>query len=178
MLGVIKVTAGMSVGLLILRVTVGVVMLAHGYNHIFRGGRIEGTAGWFESLGMRPGKLHAWLASLTELGAGTMLVVGLLTPLAAAGVIGVMLVAWITNHRHAGFFVFRRPTEGWEYVMTLTMCGLAIGALGGGQFSIDRALGLDFEGWRGLAIAGVLGGLGAAGLLAVFWRPAPRAAES
>jgi len=177
MLGVIKVTAGMSAGLLILRVTVGAVMLAHAYNHIFRGGKIEGTAAWFESLGMRPGKLHAWLASLTEVGAGVLLVAGLLTPLAAAGVIGVMLVAWITNHLHAGFFVFRRPTEGWEYVMTLTMCALAIGALGAGQFSIDRAAGLDFEGWRGLAIAGVLGGLGAAGLLAVFWRPPARAPQ-
>jgi putative oxidoreductase len=174
MLGVIKLTAGMSAGLLILRVTVGVVMVAHGYNHVFRGGKIAGTGGWFESLGMKPGKLHAWLASLTELGAGTMLIVGLLTPLAAAGVVGVMLVAWITNHLRNGFFIFR-PGEGWEYVMTLTMCGLAIGALGAGRFSLDRVLGLHLEGWRGLAIAGGVGGLGAAALLLVFWRPPARA---
>ena len=61
---------GINAGLLILRVMVGIVMVAHGYNHIFRGGKIKGTAGWFESLGMKPGILHAWLASLTELGAG------------------------------------------------------------------------------------------------------------
>ena len=61
---------GVSAGLLILRVMVGIVMLAHGYNHIFRGGRIPGTGRWFESLGMKPGVLHAWLASLTELAAG------------------------------------------------------------------------------------------------------------
>jgi uncharacterized membrane protein YphA (DoxX/SURF4 family) len=53
---------GVSAGLLILRVIVGIVMFAHGYNHVFRGGKIEGT-GRFESLGMKPGKLHAWLAS-------------------------------------------------------------------------------------------------------------------
>jgi putative oxidoreductase len=167
-------TAGTSTGLLILRVTVGAVMVAHGYNHVFRGGRIPGTAGWFESLGMKPGRLHAWLASLTELGAGTMLILGLLTPIAAAGVVGVMLVAWITNHLRNGFFIFR-PGEGWEYVMTLTMCGLAIGALGAGRFSLDRALDLHWAGWRGLAIAGLLGGLGAVALLIVFWRPPTRA---
>jgi putative oxidoreductase len=160
---------GVSAGLLILRVMVGIVMLAHGYNHIFRGGKIAGTGRWFESLGMKPGVLHAWLASLTELGAGTMLVLGVLTPLAAAGVVGVMLVALITNHLKNGFFIFR-PGEGYEYVLTLCMVGLAIGALGAGKFSIDDAIDLDWIGWTGLAIAGIAGGGGALLLLAVFWR--------
>ncbi|MGZ4800933.1 MAG: DoxX family protein, partial [Acidimicrobiia bacterium] len=113
--------------------------------------------------------LHAWLASLTELGAGTMLVLGLLTPLAAAGVVGVMLVALITNHIKNGFFIFR-PGEGYEYVLTLCMVGLAIGALGAGQWSIDDAIDLDWVGWTGLVIAGLAGGGGALLLLLVFWR--------
>src|SRR2546425_4510822 len=96
-----------NLSLLVLRVVLGVVFLAHGLNHVFGGGRIPGTARWFESLGMRPGVLHAWLASLTEIGAGALLVVGFLTPLAAAGTVGVMLVAWITNHLRNGFFIFR-----------------------------------------------------------------------
>ena len=100
-----------NVALLILRMALGAVFLAHGINHVFRVGRIPGTARWFESLGMRPGALHAWLASLTEIGAGVMLVVGLLTPLAGAGVVGVMAVAWITNHLRNGLFIFR-PGEG------------------------------------------------------------------
>jgi putative oxidoreductase len=161
---------GVSAGLLILRVMVGIVMIAHGYNHIFRGGKIKGTAGWFASLGMKPGILHAWLASLTELGAGTMLILGLLTPLAAAGVVGVMLVALITNHIKNGFFIFR-PGEGYEYVLTLAMVGLAIGAIGAGEFSLDHALDIDWTGWTGLAIAGIAGGGGALLLLLVFWRP-------
>lgn len=161
---------GVSVGVLVLRVTVGAVMLAHGYNHVFRGGKVAGTGRWFESLGMRPGVLHAWLASLTELGAGTLLVAGLLTSLAGAGVVGVMLVAWIINHRKNGFFIFR-PGEGWEYVMTLSTCGVALGALGGGRFSLDHVVGLDWSGWAGLVVAVAAGGGGALLLLAAFWRP-------
>jgi putative oxidoreductase len=158
--------------LLLLRVTVGAVMLAHGINHIYGGGKIAGTGRWFASLGMKPGPLHAWLASITEVVCGALLVLGLLTPLGAAGVVGVMLVAWITNHRGNGFFIFR-PGEGWEYVMTLTALGVAIGALGAGEWSLDNALDIldDMSGGKGLAIAALAGGLGAAALLAVFWRP-------
>jgi len=161
---------GLNLGLLLLRVVIGVTIILHGYNHIWRGGKIEGTAGWFASLGMKPGIVHAWLASITELVCGTMLVLGFLNPLAAAGVAGVMAVAFITNHRPNGFFIFR-PGEGYEYVLTLAMVGLAIGAIGAGEFSLDHALDIDWTGWTGLAIAGLVGGGGAALLLLVFWRP-------
>ena len=57
-----------NLALLAFRCAVGAVFLAHGYNHLFRGGKVAGTARWFESLGMRPGKLHALLASWTEIG--------------------------------------------------------------------------------------------------------------
>ena len=163
-----------DLALLVLRCATGAVMLAHGVNHVIGGGRIAGTARWFESLGMRPGRLHAWLASGTEIGAGVLLVLGLLTPVAAAGVVGVMVVAWITNHRGNGFFIFR-PGEGWEYVMTLTVVGLALGALGPGSWSLDGALDLDdLAGSEGLALTAGLGLGGAAALLLGFWRrPAP-----
>ena len=123
-LGAVQGDGGVNAGLLVLRVAIGIVMVAHGYNHIFRGGKIKGTAGWFESLGMKPGILHAWLASITELGAGLMLIFGIVTPLAAAGVVGTMLVALITNHLRNGFFIFR-PGEGYEYVLTLIQIGRA-----------------------------------------------------
>jgi len=160
-----------DLALLLLRVTVGAVFLAHGINHIFGGGKIAGTGRWFESLGMRPGWVHAWTASLTEIGAGALLVLGLLTPVAGAGVVGVMLVAWITNHRGNGFFIFR-PGEGWEYVMVLTALGVVLGILGPGGWSIDRAAGLlRLDGWTGLAIAAGAGGGGSALLLLTAWRP-------
>jgi putative oxidoreductase len=162
---------GLTLGLAILRVAVGVIMLAHGINHIFRGGKIAGTAGWFASLGMKPGILHAWLASLTEVGAGVLLIVGGFTPLAAAGVVGTMTVALVTNHLKNGFFIFR-PGEGWEYVGSLIMSGLAIGAMGPGKLSIDNALGFEWvSGLTAFAITFVVGAGGAALLLLVFWRP-------
>jgi putative oxidoreductase len=165
---------GVSAGVLLLRIVVGVVMLAHGYNHIFGGGKIAGTARWFGSMGMRQPQAQAWLASLTELGAGALLILGLLTPLAAAGVVGVMTVAWAINHRGNGFFIFR-PGEGWEYVMTLAVVGLAVGTVGPGRWSIDHAADLidDLTGWSGLLITTVAGLGGAALLLAAFWRPSP-----
>ena len=165
-----------SLALLVFRVAVGIVFLAHGINHIFRGGKIAGTGRWFESLGMKPGIVHAWLASLTEVGAGAMLLLGLLMPLAGAGVIGTMLVAWITNHRKNGFFIFR-PGEGYEYVMTLTFAGLALGIVGGGEWSLDHAIwDTDLVGVTGLLITLIVGVGGAALLLAACWRPPAKAA--
>jgi putative oxidoreductase len=164
-------TAG-DTSLLVLRFGLGVVFLAHGYNHIFGGGKIGGTADWFASLGMRPGIFHAWTASLTELGAAALLVLGLATPFGCAGVIGVMVVAWVTNHRRNGFFIFR-PGEGYEYVMTLTLAAIGLAGAGPGEWSLDRALGwFDPPGWLGLGIALGAGLGGAAGLLVMFWRPA------
>lgn len=161
-----------DLALLILRCGIGAVMLAHGINHIVGGGRIPGVAKWFASLGMRRPLLQAWLASLTEVAAGVSLVLGILTPLGAAGVVGTMAVAWIINHRTNGFFIFR-PGEGWEYVMTLLLCGVALGTLGAGEWSFDEAMGVREEllGWPGLAIALGGGGGGALVLLSVFWRP-------
>jgi putative oxidoreductase len=164
--------SSVNMALLILRVVLGAVFLAHGINHIYGGGKIEGTGRWFHSLGMRPGILHAWMASLVEIGAGGLLVLGLLTPLAGAGVVGVMLVAFITNHRGNGFFIFR-PGEGWEYVMVLTALGVVVGTIGPGQWSIDGHVSAlqNLWGWPGFGISLGAGGLGAAGLLAVYWRP-------
>jgi putative oxidoreductase len=161
--------------LLLARLVLAGVFLAHGINHIFGGGKIAGTARWFDSLGMRPGIVHAWFASLTEVGAGALLILGLLTPVACAGVVGVMLVAWITNHLKNGFFIFR-PGEGWEYVMTLTVVGVVVGTLGPGNWSIDghvHALNMLW-GWPGFAIALGGGAFGCALLLATAWRPAKR----
>jgi putative oxidoreductase len=166
-----------DLALLVFRVAIGAVFLAHGINHIFGGGKIAGTGRWFESLGMKPGWVHAWTASFTEIGSGALLVMGFLTSFAAAGVVGVMVVAWITNHLKNGFFIFR-PGEGWEYVMVLTISGFALSILGPGQWSIDDAAGLtSLWGWTGLWIALIGGVGGSAALLATSWRPKPAPAE-
>jgi len=71
--------------------------------------------------------------------------------------------------------VFRRPTEGWEYLMNLIAACVAIGCVGPGNWSLDNAINFEPHGWWGLIIVLVIGVGGAAGLLAVFWRPAPAA---
>ena len=167
-------TDAIDLALLVFRCGLGAVMLAHGINHIWGGGKITGTAGWFGSMGMRPPLVQAWLASLTEIGAGVALVLGLLTPLGGAGLVGTMAVAFVINHRGNGFFIFR-PGEGWEYVMTLALCGMVIGAVGPGGWSLDRALDIDDDliGWTGLALSAGAGLVGAALLLVTCWRPPP-----
>jgi putative oxidoreductase len=161
---------GVNIAALVLRLAVGGTMIAHGWNHAFGGGKLPGTARWFESIGIRPGRVHAVFATLTEFGAGALLVLGLLTPLAAAGVVGTMVVALVTNHAKNGFFIFR-PGEGYEYVLMITLVACALGALGAGGWSLDRAAGFSVTGWAGLAIAALAGGGGAALLLATSWRP-------
>jgi putative oxidoreductase len=158
---------------LFLRIVAGPTIFWHGFNKMFRGGRIAGTGRWFASMGMRPnGTVHAYAASLTEMGTGVLLVLGLLTPVAAAGVIGIMTVAAWTVHRHA----FLITKEGVEYVLVLGVLCFAIGALGPGAWSLDEALGLleplTADG-RGALIAGALGlGVGFLTLLACYRPPA------
>jgi putative oxidoreductase len=161
-----------NIAALVLRLVVGGTMIAHGWNHAFGGGKLPGTARWFESIGIRPGHVHALAATVTELGAGALLVLGLLTPLAAAAVVGTMVVALVANHARNGFFIFR-PGEGYEYVLMITLVSCALGALGAGGWSVDHAAGFGLHGWAGLAVAALAGVGGAALLLAASWRPGP-----
>ncbi|MFF4272738.1 DoxX family protein [Streptomyces sp. NPDC001536] len=161
--------------LLLIRLVLGVVMIAHGLNHWRGGGRIEGTARWFTGLGLRNGTLQAWMSVVTEIGAGALLVLGLFTPLACAAVVSVMLVAGLLAHRRNGFFVFK---EGYEYVLTLAVVALALAVLGPGGVSVDEASGIDVTGWAGGVLALGVAVVATAGLLAVFWRPEPPEQEA
>jgi putative oxidoreductase len=160
-----------DVGLLILRLVLGVTLAAHGYNKFFGGGRITGTARWFESIGMKPGKFHAAVAATTEIAAGLGLAAGLLTPIPAAGFVSLMLVAAWTVHRHNGFFIVK---EGWEYNLVLAIAAIAVATLGPGRFSLDWMIfGINdpLIGWNGLLISVVLGLAGAVCQLLIFYRP-------
>jgi putative oxidoreductase len=152
LLAVITQTNGIDFALLLLRVTIGVTIFLHGYNHVWGGGKIEGTARWFESLGF-------------------------LTPLAAAGVVGVMVVALVTNHFKNGFFIFR-PGEGYEYVLNLAVAATAVAGIGAGRWSVDHLFEIDLAGIKGLLIVLVFGVGGAALLLATAWRPEKKDADA
>ena len=159
-----------SAGLLILRIITGLTVAAHGYNKFFMGGRIPGTARWFDSIGMRPGKVHALAAGSTEIGAGVLFAFGFLTPFAAAGIVSLMLVAAWTVHKANGFFIVK---SGVEYNLILATIGVAVATTSAGRFSIDHLLNDPevFFGWPGFLIA-LVGGLGGGALhLATFYRP-------
>ncbi|HMD93043.1 MAG TPA: DoxX family protein [Trebonia sp.] len=157
-----------SVGLaqLLLRGALGGTMIAHGIRHVRS---LDGTAGWFKSIGFRQSRLQAQLSAAVEIGAGAALAGGVATPLAASAVVGTMAVAYRTVHRPSGYFI---TAEGWEYVGFISASAVALAALGPGRLSADRLLGLDDTGspWQRAALAAGLGIGGAAAQLAAFWR--------
>lgn len=159
-----------DVALLLIRVVLGGTMIAHGVNHWLGGGRIPGTARWFAGLGLRFPTAQAWASVVTEIGAGIALILGLLTPLASAAVISVMLVAALLAHRPNGFFVFR---DGYEYVLVLAVVALSLAILGPGRLSVDHAAGLTITGWAGGATALIVAVVCTALLLAVCLRREP-----
>ncbi|MCW2900586.1 MAG: DoxX [Streptosporangiaceae bacterium] len=154
----------MELALLVLRLVVGLTFAAHGAQKLFGafgGPGIAGTAGFFEQVGLRPGRLHAWVAGAAEFLGGLLLALGLLTPFAAAVLIGVMTAAVLTVHLPNGFF---NGQSGYEFNLVLVAAAFAIAGIGAGGWSLDAALGLDLAGtgWALAAlVAGLLGGLGA-----------------
>jgi putative oxidoreductase len=165
-----------DVGLLILRLVLGLTLAAHGYNKFFGGGRIPGTAAWFESIGMRYGRFQAVVAASTEISAGLGLAAGLLTPIPAAGFVALMLVAAWTVHRANGFFIVN---EGWEYNLILAVAAVAVATLGAGRYSLDHLIfGHNWhDGWHGLLGSLLLGLGGALGQLVLFYRPPVKQAQ-
>lgn len=156
----------MELGLLVLRVVVGLLFVGHGTQKLFGwfgGHGIEGTAGFMDSLGMRPGRRHAVAAGLAETGGGLLLALGLLTPLAALMMISVMVVAVATVHYRNGVW---NTSQGYELNLVYVVAAFAVTAIGAGDWSLDGVLGLDIAGaaWGVVAlVAGILGGLVALG---------------
>ena len=158
-----------SAALLIVRVAVGIVFLAHGVKH-FR--NREKTMRWTAGIGFKSPAIQWFFMSFAEIGVGVSLMLGLLTSVGAAGVVSLMTVAFWTVHRHAGFWITARPDEGWEYVFVLSAAAWALALLGAGEWSLDHALeiGADLDGALGAIIAA--GGFAAAvGQLVLFFRP-------
>lgn len=141
-------------------------MIAHGMRHART---LEGTAGWFGSIGFDKPELQAKASAAVEIGSGAALALGLATPLSASAVVGTMSVAYMSVHRPNGYFVIK---EGWEYVGFISAASLAASALGGGRLSVDRLLGLHTAGTpvTRAAVTAALGVTGAAVQLALFWR--------
>ena len=151
----------MSIGLLILRLVVGLSLAAHGAQKLFGwfgGYGLAGTGQFLEQLGFRPGRRQAAQAGLAEALGGLFLAAGLLTPAAAAAVVAVMLVAAVSVHVKNGFFA---QAGGYEYTLVLGAVALALAFTGPGALSADQALGIARSGaaWGLAALAaGLIGG--------------------
>jgi putative oxidoreductase len=167
----------MPTGLLILRVGVGLLMFGHGTQKLFGWFGGSGPRGYrrmLGSLGFRPVGPWAVLHGLAEAGGGVLLVLGFLTPLASAAIIGVMLVAGLAVHRPNGLW---NTNRGYELPLAFGIVAAAVAFTGGGAFSVDAVLEWPLRGWAwGLSAVGV--GL-LAGLVANYARrPAGWTAEA
>lgn len=166
----------LDVATLLLRLALGPMLLAHGWNKLFGAGGIAGTTRWFEALGLRPAAVHARVAAISEISAGVLMTLGLFSALTAAAFIGLMLVATLTDHRGKGYFVFK---GGAEYTVLVAMVALGYALLGPGRWSLDEVLGLDLAGARWALIAVGLGVVASVGLLVTSYRPvSPHPKES
>jgi putative oxidoreductase len=164
----------MSLGLLILRLVVGLTFSAHGLQKLvgaWNGPGIDGFAGMLDQLRIRPGRVHAWVVALTETCGGLLIALGLVTTPAAAALIAVMTAAVATVHLKNGFFA---ANQGYEFNLALAAALFALAGVGAGSWSLDHALNIDLAGtwWAaGAAAVGLLGGVGviAAGRLYSRW---------
>ena len=148
----------MDTGLLIVRLVFGALLIGHGTQKLFGwfgGHGLDGTGGFFHSLGFRPGRAMAVVAGLSEAGGGLLLGLGLLTPLAGAVIVGTLLVA-ASVHAEKGVW---GSNGGYETALLYAVLAGAIALAGPGSVSLDRALGIDDTWSVGLGLAAIAVGL-------------------
>jgi putative oxidoreductase len=150
-----------DLGLLILRLVIGLTFAAHGAQKAFGWWSGPKYAGWragVEHMGLRPAGFWALVSTAAELGGGVLLAVGLVTPLATAALIAQSVVIVGLVHLPKGFW---NSKGGIEFPLSLAAGVVALAGTGSGSASLDAVLGLSYSAEvRGLLIAvGVLGAL-------------------
>lgn len=156
--------ATISAGLLVVRIVTGLVMAAHGSQKLFGwfgGYGLGGTGAFLESLGFRPGRTFAFMASLTEIVSGILVALGLFGPVGPALMLSVMIVAAVTVHWKNGLFA---QSNGIELALFYGTVAIGLALTGFGSYSLDSLLGLQqlfTPTWAFVALAvGILGGVG------------------
>ena len=153
-----------SIGLLLLRLVVGLAIAAHGSQKLFGwfgGHGLAGTGGFFEMIGFKPGRLFALLAGTTEIVSGLLIAAGFLGPIGPALMLSVMIVAAVSVHLKNGFFA---QSGGIEVPVLFAVAAIALAFTGFGQFSIDALTGLGALFTPAIAgvalVVGIVGGFG------------------
>ncbi|HEY8529476.1 MAG TPA: DoxX family protein [Paenibacillaceae bacterium] len=132
----------LDLGLLIIRLVVGLTFAAHGAQKLFGwlgGYGPKGTGGWMESIGLRPGVAMAVIAGLIEFAGGLCFAAGLITPLAGVLLALVMIVAIAKVHIPKGFW---NSNGGYEFNLVLVAVTVGVALTGAGAYSLDAALGI------------------------------------
>jgi len=127
----------MEWGLLLLRVVVGLLFAGHAMQKLagwFGGYGLAGTGGFFESIGIKPGRTMALLAGLAELVGGLLFAFGLFTPLAALLIVLTMLIAIVKVHGKNGLWVTQ---NGYEFNLVLIVIAVSVALIGPGDYSLD-----------------------------------------
>jgi putative oxidoreductase len=130
----------LDVGLLLIRLVIGVLFIGHGAQKLFGwfgGYGLQGTGGWMESIGMKPGVTMALFAGLAELVGGILFAAGLLTALAGVMIAVTMGMAIVKVHGQNGLWVTQ---NGYEYNLTLLVVAIGIVLIGPGQYAVDAFL--------------------------------------
>ncbi|WP_017153560.1 DoxX family protein [Bacillus bingmayongensis] len=121
----------MNIGLLIIRLIIGITFMGHGTQKLFGwfgGHGLKGTGGWMESIGLRPG---VFMAGATELLGGFLFAAGILTWVDSLFIVGTMLVAIFTVHGKNGYWVTQ---NGFEYNMILIAIAVGVALTGPGAY--------------------------------------------
>jgi putative oxidoreductase len=129
-----------SLGLLVIRLLLGPILVAHGALKLFpigEHGLHEGRA-LVRRLGFRAPKVMTFLSGLASFGGGLLLALGALWPVAVLAVTALMMNAIVTVHGPRGFWTRK---GGYEYNLVLLVTVVALGLTGPGAFSVDAALG-------------------------------------
>jgi putative oxidoreductase len=130
----------MHIGLLLIRLVVGLTFVGHGAQKLFGwfgGYGLKGTAGWLESIGLKPGTSMALLAGLGELVGGLLFALGWFTPFAAFLIAMTMIVAIVKVHAPNGYWITQ---NGFEYNFILIAVVIGIALIGAGDYSLDAIL--------------------------------------
>ncbi|RCX16761.1 putative oxidoreductase [Fontibacillus phaseoli] len=129
-----------AIGLLILRLVVGLSFMAHGAQKLFGwfgGYGPKGTGGWMESMGLKPGVLMAVMAGAGEFVGGILFAAGFLTPLGAVLIAITMIMAIVTVHGKNGYW---STANGYEYNLLIIAVALGVALIGAGDYSLDALL--------------------------------------
>ena len=152
-----------DLGLLLLRLVVGLLIIGHAVQKSFGwlgGDGLATTATIFDRIGYSPGRLMVLIASITEIVGSLLLILGAVTPIAGSVLVGVMIVACSVHWR----FGIWAASRGFELPLILAVSAATLALVGPGRWSVDRLIGLDLPGWVSV-VSLVLGCLGAAGLI-------------